>query len=107
MPKRVPEGMRKRAINVRMTDDLREMVEVAATKNGRSITQECEARLLASFQPRADAAIPVEQLAEVMRATRETIRQEMRAEFEARRVDAPSDKGRFLNVFGAPARDYF
>jgi TraY domain len=74
-----PEGTqrhrmsRRIPLNTRTTPTLRSRLEEAATASGRSLAQEVEARLLGSFS-----------LEDTVRVIRETVRQEMRAEFEAR-----------------------
>jgi hypothetical protein len=43
------EGEKRKALNLRTTDLMRNLLETAATENGLSLTQEVERRLTASF----------------------------------------------------------
>ena len=62
------------ALSSRCTPELKQKLLAASEAGGRSLMQEIEFRLEQSFA-----------IAEATRTIRETIRQEMRAEFEARR----------------------
>ena len=63
-----------RALSARASDDLYARLVEAADRNGRSLAQEMISRLEHSFL-----------IEDTARVVRETVRQEMRAEFEARR----------------------
>ena len=71
---RVPEQGRRATVTFRCLPDVRAKLQEAAAKSGRSASEEMEHRLARSFLHD-----------DLIATARETIRQEMRAEFEARR----------------------
>lgn len=70
MPKSKPAETPRKGVNTRITDELRAMLEAAATESGRSVGAEIERRLADSFKPQPDlyatvrAAIQDERAAE-------------------------------------------
>jgi hypothetical protein len=74
MRKAIEREGKRAPLSMRTTGTLRARLEAAASVSGRSLAAEVEARLEGSFG-----------IEDTVRVVRETVRAEMRAEFEGRR----------------------